>query len=237
MKPTLLTCICLFVASVAMAEISKQEKSVLLDLYTATNGQKWNTKWNLKAPVSTWHGITIENNSIIAIDLMFNNLNGTLPSSIGQLQNLKTLELSFNPIEGTLPDELGNLSNLEVLALNATSLSGRIPESIGQLSKLKQLHLSSNQLTGTVPESVTNLKQIEVFNVFDNGLTGPLPKGLANCPFLKELVVAENEFTNPNDFSIIVLSNTGSKLNLMNSPFQTKSSEAIIAVERDENAD
>lgn len=237
MKTKTLTCLCLFIASLAMAQVSKQEKQVLLDLYSSTNGQKWNTKWDVNTAVNTWHGVTVENNTVTSIDLIFNNLNGTLPASLGQLKNLKILELSFNPIEGSLPTELGNLSNLEVLAMNATSLSGNIPESIGKLSRLKQLHLSSNQLSGTVPESVSKLKNIEVFNVFDNDLKGELPLGLANCPYLKELVVAENEFTNSSDFSVIILSNTGSKLNLMNSPLRSGSTEAIIAVERDENAD
>ncbi|MCG2418365.1 Two component regulator three Y domain protein [Aequorivita sp. F47161] len=237
MKTTILTCFFLFIASIAVAEISKQDKEILLDLYSSTNGQKWNMKWDLNAPVATWHGITVANNKVIAIELHFNNLSGTLPASLGHLLSLQRLELSFNPIGGTLPNELGNLSNLEVLALNATSLSGTIPESLGQLTKLKQLHLSSNQLTGVVPESVTNLKEIEVFNVFDNNLTGALPKGLANCPYLRELVVAENEFTNPDDFSVMVLSNTGSKLNLLNSPIQRNPSEHIIALEGDENVD
>ena len=180
MKKAILTCVFLFMASIVVAQVSTQEKQVLIDLYTATNGPEWNKPWDLEKAVETWNGITVENNKVTGINLLFNNLKGTLPASLGQLKNLKKLELSFNPISGKIPSELGNLNQLEVLAINGTALSGNIPNSLGNLSNLKQLHLSSNQLSGTIPESLGNLKKIEVFNVFDNDLFGTLPQGLAS---------------------------------------------------------
>ncbi|CAM3383529.1 hypothetical protein AEQU2_01627 [Aequorivita lipolytica] len=237
MKKATLTCLCFLIASLAIAQVSKQEKQVLLDLYVATNGLKWNNQWNLEQPVETWYGVTVENNKIIGISLLFNNLNGTLPASLGQLKSLEKLELSFNPISGSIPAELGNLPQLEVLAINGTAVSGSIPESLGNLSNLKQLHLSSNQLSGTVPENLSNLKQIEVFNVFDNDLYGALPQGLASCQNLKQLMVAENNFNNPDDFSVVLLSNSGAKIDLFNNSPQIQPAQSIIAVERDENED
>ncbi len=237
MKKAILTCVCMFIASIVMAQVSKEEKQVLIDLYNATNGSEWKNQWNLEKPVETWYGITVESNEVTGINLLFNNLNGTLPTSLGKLKNLKKLELSFNLISGTIPAELGNLEKLEVLAINATALHGTIPESLGNLSNLKQLHLSSNQLSGTIPENLGNLKSIEVFNVFDNDLYGALPGELANCRNLKELMVAENNFNNPNDFSMILLSNSGAKIDLLEKSPYTESTHSIIAVERDESED
>jgi Leucine-rich repeat (LRR) protein len=235
MKKAILTYAFMFMASIIVAQVSYQEKQVLLNLYTATNGEEWTNKWNIEKPVETWHGITVENNQVVGVNLLFNNLNGSLPASLGQLKNLKKLELSFNPISGNIPSELGSLEKLEVLAINGTALSGSIPETLGNLSNLKQLHLSSNQLSGSIPESLGNLKQIEVFNVFDNDLFGELPQGLATCRNLKELMVAENNFKNQENFSVILLSNSGSKVNLYeNSP---QPAQSIIAVERDESED
>src|SRR5690606_38772762 len=209
----------MFIAAIVLAQVSKEEKQVLLNLYTATNGPNWNTPWDLDEPVATWHGVTVNNNTVVGINLLYNNLNGPLPASLGTLKNLKKLELSFNPISGKLPPELGELEQLEVLAINATALEGNIPASLGKLTNLKQLHLSSNQLSGSIPEGLGDLKQIEVFNVFDNNLSGKLPLGLRTCVNLKELMVAENNFTNPEDFSVILLSNSGAKINLQeNSP-------------------
>lgn len=228
----------MFIATLVLAQVSKEEKQVLLNLYTATNGQEWKNQWNLETPAETWYGITSENGKVTGINLLFNNLNGTLPASLGMLKNLKNLELSFNAISGTIPPELGNLTKLEVLAINGTALSGNIPETLGKLMNLKQLHLSSNQLSGTVPESLGKLNKIEVFNVFDNKLSGPLPQGLATSRTLRELMVAENNFTNPEDFSMILLSNSGAKIDLHNNNTQNnKPAQSIIAVERDENED
>lgn len=227
----------MFIASIVLAQVSKQERQVLLNLYTATNGSEWNSPWNLDEPVETWNGITVENNKVIGINLLFNNLNGTLPGSLGELKNLKKLELSFNPISGNIPAELGNLLQLEILAINGTAVSGSIPESLGNLSNLKQLHLSSNQLSGTIPESLGNLKSIEIFNVFDNDLYGTLPVELANCQNLKQLMVAENNFKNPNDFSVILLSSSGAKIDLLENSPNIEPSRSIIAVERDESED
>ena len=227
----------MFIASIVLAQVSKQEKQVLLNLYTATNGPEWNNQWNLETPVETWYGITVESNKVVGINLLFNNLNGKLPASLGELKNLKKLELSFNPISGSIPTELGNMEQLEVLAINGTAVSGNIPESLGKLSNLRQLHLSSNQLSGTIPEILGDLKNIEVFNVFDNDLYGALPLGLANCQNLKELMVAENNFNNPNDFSVILLSNSGAKIDLQENSPHIKPAKSIIAVERDESED
>lgn len=227
----------MFITSIVLAQVSKQEKQVLLNLYTATNGPEWNSQWNLEEPVETWNGITLENNKVIGINLLFNNLNGTLPASLGELKNLKKLELSFNPISGNIPAELGNLLQLEILAINGTAVSGSIPESLGNLSNLKQLHLSSNQLSGTIPKSLGNLKKIEIFNVFDNDLYGTLPVELANCQNLKQLMVAENNFKNPNDFSVILLSNSGAKIDLFENSPNIEPARSIIAVERDESED
>ena len=234
MKKLILTYICFSITTLVLAQVSKQEKQVLLDLYLATNGAGWNNSWNLDQDVETWRGVTVENNKVIAINLLFNNLHGSLPPSLGSLENLKSLELSFNPISGTLPEELGNLKNLEVLAINATAIDGNIPASLGNLSQLKKLHLSSNLLTGTVPKSLGNLDQLEVFNVFDNDLFGILPQRLVQNHRLKELIVAENNFTNPENFSLILLSNSGNNLELFNSP-QIPSSHSALALERETN--
>ncbi len=151
MKNQLLTVLlCLFTVFV-VAEVSPKEKQALIDLYLATNGGNWVNTWDINSPVSEWHGITVENNFVTGISLLFNNMNGTLPVSIGYFTDLKILRLSFNKLTGTIPMEIGRLSNLELLALNGNNLSGSIPSSIGNIESLKELHLSSNRLTRNDP--------------------------------------------------------------------------------------
>ncbi|WP_432410907.1 leucine-rich repeat domain-containing protein [Rasiella sp. SM2506] len=209
MKRLLLTSVLALFCVIVTAQVTPKEKQALLDFYIETQGDQWVQSWDINTPVSEWQGITVENDKVTGISLLFNNVAGELPASIGDLVHLKTLELSFNKIQGALPETLGNLKNLEVLAFNGNALTGVIPGSLGNLTNLKQLHLSSNKLTGNVPTAINNLTELEVFNVFDNNLAGSLPVQLANNSNLKELMIAENNFTNIEMFSIVLLSNSG----------------------------
>src|SRR5690349_3164023 len=83
--------------------VNKQDSLALVDLYNSTNGANWfdNTNWLTKSPVSTWAGITVTGTRIAGIDLNTNNLNGPIPSSLGNLVNLSDfLALSNNQLSG-----------------------------------------------------------------------------------------------------------------------------------------
>lgn len=230
MKNTLLTFIALVVTTLLYAEVPQKEKQALIDFYVATNGENWVNTWELNEPVATWHGVTVENNTVTGISLLFNKIKGTLPASIGDLENLKVLELSFNEITGSLPETIGKLTKLELLAFNGNFLTGIVPSSIGNLINLKQLHLSSNQLTGTLPYSLSKLKKIVVFNVFDNNLYGSLPADLATTQSLREVMIAENNFDNAEIFSVVMLSNSGVALDLEKPVIQPQEN-SVIAIE------
>lgn len=232
MKTLQLTTVFYFLSIVVFAQISPQEKQALEDLYTSTNGDKWNTSWNLDQPIDTWEGITLKNDKVIAISLLFNNMEGEIPTSINQLIHLEKLELSFNKIEGNLPNEIGELSKLKVLAFNGNNLIGEIPSSIGNLSTLTQLHLSSNQITGEIPSSVTQLEYLEILNVFDNKMTGTIPVELAHSRNLKQLLVAENNITTTIQFSEEVVSQ-GASIDLQE-PFVIPETKDVIAIETEE---
>ncbi len=236
MKNYLLPFFFLFVSLVSFSQISEVEKQALIDLYQNTNGDTWNTSWDLSKDVSTWQGVSIENNQVVGIKMLFNNLDGTIPTTIGNLTNLRVLELSFNKLTGTLPESLGKLSQLEVLAFNGNFLTGSIPASIGSLTQLKELHLSSNKLSGSIPVTFTNLSNIVVFNVFDNALTGEIPLELASGENLEELIIAENNFINTATISMVLLSKSGNSLDLDKNSTLTPPANSVIAIEtEDEN--
>jgi len=205
MKNKIVTIVLAVFCATLNAQISSSEKQVLLDFYTSTNGENWTQSWDLNQPVSKWHGITIKDNNVISISMLFNNIEGELPSSLGQLKHLEILELSFNKLYGPIPAQIGDLQNLKLLAFNGNGLNGTLPSSLGNLSNLTQLHLSSNYFSGELPESITNLEQLEVLNVFDNNLSGKIPSKLAYLRNLQELLVAENNFEPTNEFSSIIL--------------------------------
>ena len=67
--------------------------------------------------------------TVTIIDFYFeNNLNGTIPSSIGNLTNLQEIRLYSNPsITGAIPIEICNLHYLYDLEIGDTNLFGNIP--------------------------------------------------------------------------------------------------------------
>ena len=197
-----------------IAQVSQIEKQALLDFYLATNGENWTNTWDINEPVSNWYGITVEDNQITGVSLLFNNIEGILPASIGDLDNLRVLELSFNKLSGELPSEIGQLTSLELLIISGNNLNGSIPASIGKLNALKELHLSSNGFTGIVPATFSNLSNLEILNIFDNNLSGTLPVGLSNLSKLKKLIIAENGITEFEAYSSLLLFKGDINLNL-----------------------
>ncbi|MFT5103195.1 MAG: hypothetical protein ACI86C_000847 [Candidatus Latescibacterota bacterium] len=222
-------CLALLTSSV-FAQVSAREKQALLDIYVLTDGENWTNSWDINLPVAEWNGVSITDNKVTGISLLFNNIQGSIPNSIGDLTNLVTLELAFNNINGEIPSTIGNLTKLEVLSFNGNFLSGNIPESIGNLSALKELHLSSNLLTGAMPASLASLKDMAVLNVFDNKLSGELPSKLANHRNLRELIIAKNNFQDTEMFSTILLRNSGSQLDL-SLPIMMPPAKTVIAIE------
>ena len=117
----------------ANAQVNKQDSLALVDLYDSTDGPNWydHTNWLTKNPASTWFGIIVANGRVTGINLISTNLNGSIPSSIGNLVNLTGLDLGSNQLTGGIPSSIGNLINLSHLFFTGSQLIGSIPSSIG----------------------------------------------------------------------------------------------------------
>ncbi|XP_028126329.1 probable leucine-rich repeat receptor-like protein kinase At5g49770 isoform X1 [Camellia sinensis] len=123
------------------------------------------------------------------LDLSNNKgLTGTLPSLIGNLNQLTTLILIGCSFFGPIPDSIGSLQQLVFFivcrALNANNFSGPIPPSIGNLSNLSWLDLTENQLNGTIPVSSGSTTGLDMlvkarhFHLGMNQLFGSIPSQL-----------------------------------------------------------
>ena len=157
----------------------------LVDLYNSTNGEGWTNKtnWVTTESLESWYGVTIENDRVVSLDLQQNNLNGTVPSSIGNLTAVTFLSLRNNNLSGSLPVEIGNMAEMRDLDFAFNNLSGEIPESIGNLTELYALFLDFNAFEGNIPLSIGNLKDLMVIYLGGNQLAGSLPDTL--CTLLK----------------------------------------------------
>ncbi len=90
----------------ASAQVSTEERQLLLDIYNATGGSSWNSQtdsnpnndWDFSGPVTNnWHGITLSGNQLTDIELPYNNLSGNISSRLELTENLQRLVLSNNP--------------------------------------------------------------------------------------------------------------------------------------------
>ena len=106
---------CLGAVNITEAQVNVKDSLALVDLYNSTNGPGWynHNNW-LTGPVKNWYGIYLTNDGkrVYWIRLYYNNLTGTIPSSLGDLSSLNNIDLHGNQLSGGIPPELGNLSNL-----------------------------------------------------------------------------------------------------------------------------
>ncbi len=178
--------------------ITEPELVALQALYNDTDGANWtnNDNWMSDEPLSDWHGVTTDDEGrVTEIYLIGNNLDGEIPSELGNISELEGLYLARNELSGSIPSELGDLSNLEVLMLFNNELTGSIPAEIGNISSLEEIHLGRNELSGSIPSELGDLANLRRLHLTVNDLSGSIPSSLGNLSNLRQLSIAKNNLT------------------------------------------
>ncbi|MBQ4818722.1 immunoglobulin domain-containing protein [Aquimarina sp. MMG016] len=108
-----------------------------------------------------------------SIDISSNNFDPyQLPSSIGNLTQLRLLNLSNTNLEGALPNTFSGLTSLNSIILTNNNLEGEIPSSFSSIPTLNQVLLGNNNLSGIIPSiPTTNLTWFSIESnrfVFDD---------------------------------------------------------------------
>ena len=179
----------------------------LMALYDSTNGPGWTNKagWEAgKAGMSCdpcnfngapWFGVRLcdEFGRVVSLQLSSNQLTGTIPKELGNLQKLQYLNLQINKINKAIPKELGNLSNLKLLSLSHNQLKGPIIKELGNLQYLQLLDLQYNQIIGEIPKEIGNLQKLNDLYLDLNQLSGLIPKELGNLVGLRTLALGRNQ--------------------------------------------
>ncbi|CAN0328759.1 unnamed protein product [Ascophyllum nodosum] len=203
-----------------LMRIRRLANQAFIDIFGSLAGEQWSDRGGWLTPgtdVKRWHGITVEAGKPVSLNLINNELQGKLPSTISNLVTLKELNFAYNfgivgelpremgsmssltvlhlysaSIQGSIPETLGQLQNLEELWLNQNNLSGCIPEELGRLTNLRELYLNANELDGRIPFSFSELTNLEGLNLGWNELSGDFPSCLGNMISLKMLILEGN---------------------------------------------
>lgn len=192
------------------AQVADQDRDALIALYLATtvNGP-WTHEYGFSqevdsdpdndVPIEDWQTsdpIEIENGRVVFINLFGNNLNGTLPEEICNMDALRELDLGVNKLEGVIPACIGDMAALTKLKINGQDMSGSLPESLLNLESLEVLNLSYNELTGGIPASLGDaLANLVELNLRGNPFAGAIPASLGNLANLQKLNLGSNQLT------------------------------------------
>ncbi|XP_051208460.1 uncharacterized protein [Lolium perenne] len=134
--------------------------------------------------------------SITSVDFSNNNLSGPIPAALpSYMPNLELLNVSSNQLTGDIPPSLANLTKLQSLVLGKNLLSGGIPPALGSISGLRVLELHSNPLGGAIPASLGNLLSLERINVSMALLESTIPSELSRCTNLTDISLAINKLS------------------------------------------
>ncbi|KAI8831839.1 hypothetical protein BC829DRAFT_353308, partial [Chytridium lagenaria] len=95
----------------------------------------------------------------------------SIPTALGNLDDLTFLRLRNVSLSGPIPDELKTLTKY----LYENQLTGTIPRSIYSLTALENLALDGNQLTGVISNTISNLVNLKTAFFTGNSLSGFIP--------------------------------------------------------------
>jgi Leucine-rich repeat (LRR) protein len=149
--------------------------------------------------------------NLVKLVLVANQLEGSIPASIGYLNQLAGIYMESNKIAGSLPLEMGNLSMLTDLRLRDNLMTGSLPSSLFALTALKYVGLRHNSISGPRLRDCydlfwnnTNLLFLDLFN---NSFTGTISTLVGELTSLLQVFFGANSFSGTIPTQIGLLAN------------------------------
>jgi hypothetical protein len=122
---------------------------------------------NLQGPIPTMARGNLS--SLTRLYLDSNILTGSLQNNIAWLQKLEKLSLANNvQVGGAIPTSLGQMPNLKVLDLSNCRFEGNVPSQLAGAILLEELYLNQNYLEGAVPTELGALVNLQVLRLDSN---------------------------------------------------------------------
>jgi tRNA A-37 threonylcarbamoyl transferase component Bud32 len=154
---------------------------------------------------------------ITELNLRDSALRGTIPSSIGNLLNLRELRIVGEGFTGTIPDTFASIPTLRTLIIGETNIEGTVPDifhnkpflinvefvdntrlrgtipaSLFGLPRLQNLMLNS-PFEGTIPEAIGQLTSINFLGLRGTNFEGTIPAGINNLRNMLHLYISNNK--------------------------------------------
>lgn len=162
----------------------------LVKFYNALDGPNWIIKWNLGAPIDSWHGVLLNTEGCIRC------LNFTLNSC-------DTWSPIKNNLKGELPDlKLPFLKTFILFETEETSLIKNLTGTIPNFSHLESIEILG--LFGNFSGEIPNFSNMPLLNALS--LTGEFAGNISdfsNLPNLENMALRGNFLGNIPDFSFL----------------------------------
>ena len=192
--------------------ISFAERSALISIFSATNGENWSQTWDLEKDPKLWYGIKIKNGSVTEINLRGNALKGAFPTSVSSFSKLQKLDLSSNQLSGEISPSISGLSNLVRLDLSNNRFTGDPTASILPLFNLKEISVGNNQFVfGDINTFIQNFPTLQVLDIAKTGLIA-VPQNVSTLTNLESLNLSNNTISQ--NFSALSALSNLKELNL-----------------------
>jgi Leucine-rich repeat (LRR) protein len=109
----------------------------------------------------------------------YSNVEGNL-DFVAQMPKIQQLWIDQNNIQGTIPASIGSSITLKSFSVTKCNIGGSLPPQIGDIASLEELWVSYNQLTGTIPKEFANILMLERLHMQGNLLEGEMPAELCS---------------------------------------------------------
>jgi len=119
------------------------------------------------------------------------SLDGCIPTSIANIQNLTALDVAESHFDGPIPTEIGLLTSLEHLMVHDSYMNGTIPSEIGALTNLQRLGIFKTSMNGTIPEELFHATSLEYIAMSRTRISGTLSTMIGALPGITRLFLSE----------------------------------------------
>ncbi|XP_021866986.1 leucine-rich repeat receptor protein kinase HPCA1 isoform X2 [Spinacia oleracea] len=119
-----------------------------------------------------------------------NRFTGEIPPRLfSSRMALRHVILNENQINGSIPETLGLVRNLTVIRLDRNSFSGSVPQNLSMLTNVTELYLSNNNLSGPIPD-LTGMNHLTYVDLSNNSFEAmAIPRWFETLPNLTTLIM------------------------------------------------